>query len=353
MTAKIQTRRDTSANWASGTATTLAAGEMGLDTTLNQVKFGNGSSAWAALPWLGGSIPAFSSPASTDLNNAANSIQGLYRFASGSGLTNGPTAPIDIKVADGGASMLVLVFGTIVVQQLWTDGDGSQPQKTYSRVFDTAWRAWIPQSSWGVDATEGVDILAKSINVKAPALFADGSSGAPSITNDGDTDTGIFFSGPNAVSITTGGTTAVTVGSAGGVTLASNLDVGGNLNMDNGSITNVVDPTTQQGAVTVNYLELGTRVGATAILIVNGTNISLQVAGKTTSGLFSLAGGVAGLGNLRSSAGQWTGIVALSTGQYAKIDVNTGSASVTTVGGGASPPTTSSNDFHATLVRTT
>lgn len=351
MTAKMQTRRDTSVNWAAGTATTLAAGEMGLDTTLNQVKFGNGSSAWAALPWLGGSIPSFTSPAITDLNNAANSIQGLYRFASGSGLSNGPTAPIDIKAADGGASMLVLVFGSIVLQQLWTDGDPSQPQKTYSRVFDTAWRAWIPQSSWGVDATEGVDILAKSINVKAIASFAGGSSGAPSITKDGDTDTGIFFPSANSLAITTSGTTALTVGSLGGVTLASNLDVGGDLNMTSGFITNVNDPGSQQGAVTVNYLEIGTRVGATAVLMVDGTSITLQTAGKTTSGLFSLSGGVAGLGNLRSAAGQWSGIVALSTGQYAKLDVNSGSASVT-AGIGASPPTTLSTQFHATLIRT-
>jgi len=48
MTLKV--RRGTSSEW-SASSKTLAAGEIGLDTTLNKIKFGNGSSLWSALPY--------------------------------------------------------------------------------------------------------------------------------------------------------------------------------------------------------------------------------------------------------------------------------------------------------------
>jgi hypothetical protein len=45
---KIQLRRDTAANWTS-TNPTLAAGEIGFDTTNNKFKIGDGSTAWSSL----------------------------------------------------------------------------------------------------------------------------------------------------------------------------------------------------------------------------------------------------------------------------------------------------------------
>jgi hypothetical protein len=45
---KIQIRRDTATNWST-TNPTLAAGELGFDTTNNLLKIGNGSSTWTAL----------------------------------------------------------------------------------------------------------------------------------------------------------------------------------------------------------------------------------------------------------------------------------------------------------------
>ncbi len=354
MSAKIQVRRDITGSAGTGWSANpnLAPGEVGLDTTLNQIKIGLGPSdtAWNSLAWLGGTLPVFSSP-STDLNNATNSVQGVYRFTNGSTLTNGPGVNIDIKAADGGACMIVMVFGAIVLQQLFTDGDGSQPQKTYSRIYDGSWRAWTPQNTWGVDATEGTAVNCRQLDVKNVATFADGSVANPSISNNGDNDTGIYWPADNSIALVTNGNARLTVGAAGGVTLTENLEVGGDLNMTSGFITNVNDPGSPQGAVTVNYLEIGTRVGATAVLMVDGTSITLQTAGKTTSGLFLLSGGLAGLGNLRSAAGQWSGIVAISTGQFAKLDVNAGGVSVT-AGIGASPPTSGSTQFHATLIRT-
>jgi hypothetical protein len=50
MTARMQQRRDTAANWTS-TNPTLAAGEMGIETDTYKFKVGNGSTAWTSLPY--------------------------------------------------------------------------------------------------------------------------------------------------------------------------------------------------------------------------------------------------------------------------------------------------------------
>ena len=48
---KIQLRRDTSANWNTNNPI-LAAGELGVDTTLNRVKIGDGTTTWNNLPFI-------------------------------------------------------------------------------------------------------------------------------------------------------------------------------------------------------------------------------------------------------------------------------------------------------------
>jgi len=48
---RIRTRRGTTSQWNSST-TPLLSGELGLDTTLNKLKAGNGTSLWADLPFL-------------------------------------------------------------------------------------------------------------------------------------------------------------------------------------------------------------------------------------------------------------------------------------------------------------
>jgi hypothetical protein len=48
---QIQVRRGTASQWTS-TNPTLAAGEFGFETDTNKLKCGNGSTAWASLPYL-------------------------------------------------------------------------------------------------------------------------------------------------------------------------------------------------------------------------------------------------------------------------------------------------------------
>ena len=49
---RIQLRRDTAANWTSAD-TTLAAGEIGIETDTDQFKIGDGATAWTSLGYGG------------------------------------------------------------------------------------------------------------------------------------------------------------------------------------------------------------------------------------------------------------------------------------------------------------
>lgn len=80
--ATIKLRRDTSANWATAN-TVLAMAEPGLDTTINSIKYGDGTTAWNNLPYsgivptaTGNLIPAIGNTYS--LGNVTNPWAGLY-----------------------------------------------------------------------------------------------------------------------------------------------------------------------------------------------------------------------------------------------------------------------------------
>jgi len=74
-------------------------------------------------------------------------------------------------------------------------------------------------STWQAASTVGGTVT--SLNVTGVASFADGSAAAPSITNDGDTDTGIFYPAANQVAIATNGTQAMLVDASQNVTISS------------------------------------------------------------------------------------------------------------------------------------
>ncbi len=65
----IKIRRGTTQQWASSTRV-LQLGELGLDTTLNKVKVGNGSSLWSALPWIHVNQQELTDQASATLTDA-------------------------------------------------------------------------------------------------------------------------------------------------------------------------------------------------------------------------------------------------------------------------------------------
>ena len=98
----------------------------------------------------------------------------------------------------------------------------------------------------GTALTSGISATASIVSLGSPTItgvasFADGSAGAPSITNTGDANTGIFFSAADQVAISTGGTARLTVSSTA-ATFAGNVAIA-----DAGTIGNA----TTAAAVTI------------------------------------------------------------------------------------------------------
>ena len=74
---RIQLRRDTAANWTSAD-TTLAAGEIGIETDTDQFKIGDGATAWTSLGYGGLVGPTGATgPAGADGADGADGAQGI------------------------------------------------------------------------------------------------------------------------------------------------------------------------------------------------------------------------------------------------------------------------------------
>ena len=70
------------------------------------------------------------------------------------------------------------------------------------------------------------------------ASFPDGSAAAPSITNTGDTNTGIFFGAADQVDITVGGSQILSVQSTG-INVTGNITASGNITMGDAATDNI------------------------------------------------------------------------------------------------------------------
>ena len=99
MATKIKVKRGTSAQWAASTVP-LAAGEIGLDTTLGKMKFGNGTALWSSLSFFHATLG--------DLTFAFDSAKAYTDLAVGAlGNTSATTyvALSEVGQADGVASL--------------------------------------------------------------------------------------------------------------------------------------------------------------------------------------------------------------------------------------------------------
>ena len=100
MTARMQQRRDTAANWTSNNPT-LAAGELGYETDTAKFKIGTGSTVWTSLAY---SLDAVSASSTTTLTNKSISL--TTNTVSGT-LAEFNTAVSDANLASiGGAETL-------------------------------------------------------------------------------------------------------------------------------------------------------------------------------------------------------------------------------------------------------
>ena len=173
----------------------------------------------------------------------------------------------------------------------------------------------------GISASSSVVTLAGP-TITGVASFADGSVSAPSITNTGDANTGIYFGAADTVNVTTGGTKRIDIDSSG-------LDVTGNL-----TATGTVEPagdtaagdnaaigyTSTEGLIltgqgSTNDVTIKNDADADVIEIPTGTT-NVTVAGTLgTGGLITSGAGIviANAGNI-GSAGDADAIAIASNG---------------------------------------
>lgn len=144
-------------------------------------------------------------------------------------------------------------------------------------------------------------------NPSVPVTFPDGSASAPSLTNDGDTNTGVYFPAADTVGITTGGTERVRVDSSGNVGIGTSSP-SAKLEVNGGS---------SGGALTFNSTTTGTSNTITSIL--NNGNAYANMNYSALNHIFKY-GATEGMridssGNLlvgTTSTGPFTGKVTLS-----------------------------------------
>ena len=173
----------------------------------------------------------------------------------------------------------------------------------------------------GISASSSVVTLAGP-TITGVASFADGSVSAPSITNTGDANTGIYFGAADTVNVTTGGTKRIDIDSSG-------LDVTGNV-----TATGTVEPagdtaagdnaaigyTSTEGLIltgqgSTNDVTIKNDADADVIEIPTGTT-NVTVAGTLgTGGLITSGAGIviANAGNI-GSAGDADAIAIASNG---------------------------------------
>jgi len=117
----IKIRRATTAQWNVSTKV-LSIGELGLDTTLNKLKVGNGSSLWNALPYLNVLPSEFTELAQDAVESA---------LTAGTGIT---------KVYNDAANTITLAVDSTIANKIYVDnaisGLGSTAAITYVPVSD-------------------------------------------------------------------------------------------------------------------------------------------------------------------------------------------------------------------------
>jgi hypothetical protein len=160
-----------------------------------------------------------------------NATSYTLTFTQGSGANVAiPAGQTKMIFADGlGAGAVVYELGTIAVQNIQADGTVTVgiDDTGYDVTFfgaTTGKKLFWDESADTLNVA-GTTALDGSLSVTGVTSNADGSAAAPSITNTGDTNTGIFFPAADTVGVAVGGTEIWRYGS--NPTTAKNIIING------------------------------------------------------------------------------------------------------------------------------
>ena len=120
----IKIRRDTAANWTTNSSVVLALGEPGLETDTRKIKYGDGTTTWASLPYAGVST-SFSFP-----GGDGTSAQVLQ--SNGDGTTSWSTRTSPIPSQSGNSGKYLTTDGSAVSWGTVAAGGGSPTATLYA-----------------------------------------------------------------------------------------------------------------------------------------------------------------------------------------------------------------------------
>jgi hypothetical protein len=155
--------------------------------------------------------------------------------------------------------------------------------------------------------------------------FADGAAATPSITNIGDTNTGIFFPAADTIAFTTNGSEDLRIHSTGGVSIgnttdpgATNLSVTGRVTAANLTVTTAANTATL-GASTSVTTPLVTNAGALTVSATSGALALTSSSTVSVSGAGAVS--VSGAGTV-SLAATGANIITASTNGTVRVTVD-------------------------------
>ena len=336
---KIQIRRDTAANWSSVNPT-LADGEVGLDTSNNLIKYGNGASTWNdLLPFTNQNVLAISDLATGGSITTAANIN-IYTAFNVNQTTAGQTLTLPTPTQNAvNKSVFVINSGsasfTVYGTTLTTD-TGTQ------LYFRASTQTWIPVSgSGGGGSTTSISNGTSNVNIPSAngnvLISSAGTANVVVVTSTGANIAGTAnITGNTAI----GGNLAITgksnLNAVGNVTITGGTtgqvlttNGSGTLTWSTVSAGSLANGTSNISIPTVNGNVLISSAGTANVLVVTGTGANIAGTANITGNLIAgnisattltgnLANLVNGTSNIRVIA---NGNVVISSGNFANIVV--------------------------------
>jgi hypothetical protein len=159
------------------------------------------------------------SAASTSASNASTSATNASTSASSSSTSATAAAASAAAAAASFDAFDDIYLGAYATDPtLDNDGNALTTGDQYFNTTANELRVWNG-SSWQAASVIGGTVT--TLNVTGVASFADGSAALPSITNTGDTNTGIFFPAADTIAFAEGGVEAMRIASDGNVTFTN------------------------------------------------------------------------------------------------------------------------------------